>query len=448
MKVPAPPPSFHDLLSQVRPERILDVLGDHSTTMSGDYPPWDKVRFRTPPAGLTTEEWWLRIRWARKAAERPITALVDKQGTPFSYTLPDALLKLNDSITRGASGRIAVSEQVTDPATRDRYVINSLIEEAITSSQLEGAATSRRVAKDMIRAGRAPRDRSERMILNNLRAMQRIVELRDQDLTPDMVREVHRIVTEGTLDNPSAAGVVQNDDAQRIAVWGDGDQLLHRPPPVAELPGRLDRLCRFANGDGDEYIPPLLRAVALHFMMGYDHYFEDGNGRTARALFYWSMLREGFWLTEFLTISTILKEAPAQYARSFLLTEEDDGDLTHFFLYQLRVVQRAIDELHRYLARKADEVRDIHRRLRSVPGEFNYRQLALLEHAVRHPTAIYTARSHAASHNVSEQSARNDLADLQGRSLLTKLRIGRRHGWAPADDLAGLLGGGRLPGRL
>lgn len=171
-------------------------------------------------------------------------------------------------------------------------------------------------------------------------------------------------------------------------------------------------------------------------MMGYDHYFEDGNGRTARALFYWSMLREGFWLTEFLTISKILKKAHAQYARSFILTEQDEGDLTHFFLYQLKVVARAIKELHSYLGKKAEELREVQARIRATPGEYNYRQLAVLEHAVKSPDASYTAESHARSHNVSEQSARNDLAALEQRHLLRRTKIGKRFAWVPAPGIA------------
>ncbi len=440
MKVPAPPPDFDMLFDGIPSEKLVRILGTTSSVMSEDYLPWDKLRFKTPPAGLTHEEWWLKTRWARKSVQRTIDVLVDKDGNPFTYALPDVLLKLNDEIVRGASGQISISEQVTDSATRDRYVISSLIEESITSSQLEGAATSRRVAKDMIRAGRKPNNRSERMIFNNYIAMRRIVELQDEKLTPDLVCEIHRIVTDGTLDNPASAGSVQKNDAERISVWGDGDQLLHRPPPVDELPARLERLCSFANGeDSDDYIPAVLRAITIHFMMGYDHYFEDGNGRTARALFYWSMLREGFWLTEFLTISRILKDAPAQYARSFLLTEDDDGDLTHFYLFQLRVITRAINDLHAYLARKAEELREVQRHVRANKGEYNHRQLALLEHAVRNSDALYTAHSHSSSHNVSDQSARNDLAHLEEQGLLVRQRVGRRHGWIPVDDISARL---------
>ena len=61
---------------------------------------------------------------------------------------------------------------------RERYVISSLIEEAITSSQLEGAMTTREVAKDLLRSGRKPRTKDERMILNNYRGMLRVREVR------------------------------------------------------------------------------------------------------------------------------------------------------------------------------------------------------------------------------------------------------------------------------
>jgi Fic family protein len=438
MKVPAPPPSLEELMAKLQAsDRLLHVLTRAVPgTMTQDYFPWDKLRYTTPPEDLTSEEWWLAIRYARKRVQRDIPQLRDVQGVPFNYSLPDGVLEGVDYVNRNASGNITISEQVTNPSTRDRYILNSLIEEAITSSQLEGAVTSRRVAKEMIRSGRPPEDRSERMILNNYIAMRRITELKDDDLTPEIICEIHRIVTDGTLDRPEAAGKIQDDDALRISVWGDGNQLLHKPPPVSELPERLRNLCDFANGVSDVgYIPPVLRAITLHFMMGYDHYFEDGNGRTARALFYWSLLRQGYWLTEFLTISRILKKAPAKYGRSFLLTEQDEGDLTHFFIYHLGILKRAIDELHGYLARKAEELREIQSSIKAMPNTFNYRQLTLLEHAVRTPGAAYSAQSHATSHNISHETARQDLIGLERRGLLTRAKIRKRFVWAPVSDL-------------
>jgi Fic family protein len=412
-----------------------------------DYLPWDKLRYKTPPPGLTHKHWWFALKTARRMIRRPLP-LVDAQGQNFSYALPDKVLKMTEEISRRASGQIAMSEQVTNPATRDRYIVSSLIEEAITSSQLEGAVTSRQVAKDMIRSGRPPRNKSEQMILNNYLAMRLVGSLRDQELTPDLVCRIHRIVTEDTLADPQQAGKIQTDPdpSARVAVYGNHQQVIHKPPPVETLPERLKVLCQFANGGGHDraaYIPPVLRALTIHFMVGYDHYFEDGNGRTARALFYWSMLREGYWLTEFLTISRILKNAPAQYARSFIFTEQDEGDLTYFFIYHLNIVRRAIAELDAYLARKVLEIRETRLLLASTPGEYNYRQLALLELALKDSSSYFTVLSHGTSHRVSPETARQDLNDLTNRGLLECGREGKKFVWHPAEKLSGKIASAR-----
>lgn len=441
MKMPAPPPPLNELFDKLKgdPERLLKALTMSTQASNGTYLPWDKIRYKKPPDDLTHEEWWLSIRMARTASGRPLPALIDKTRNPFTYSIPDDVLRLTEEISRRASGNIALPEQVTSPSMRDRYIVNSLIEEAITSSQLEGAATTRQVAKEMIRSGREPMDRGERMILNNYHAMGRVRELRDEDFSPELVCEIHRIVTVDTLDDPSSAGELQRDPdpAARVAVYGDGHQVLHVPPPVEELPDRLERLCAFANGatGNNSWVQPVLRSLAVHFMAGYDHYFEDGNGRTARALFYWSMLKQGYWLTEFLTISRILKMAPAKYARSFILTEQDGGDLTYFFLYHLNVIRRAIDDLDSYLARKVRELRETRVLLAATPGEYNHRQLALLELAIREPSRVFTARSHGRSHNVSTETARHDLIDLESRGLLARTKIGRQYVWSPAGHL-------------
>jgi Fic family protein len=444
MKMPAPPPDLDKLVREAaESDRLVPILGTRANSrMAGEYLAWDRMRFKTPPEDMTAEEWWLATRLARKGVERPIELLRDVNDVPFNYVLPDLLLEAIEYINANASGQISISEQVTNPATRDRYIVSSLIEEAITSSQLEGAMTTRQVAKEMIRTGRDPKDRSERMIFNNYAAMRRISELRDRALTPDLICEMHRIVTDGTLDNPDAAGRIQGPDAERIIVGDFYGETFHRPPPAEELPERMERLCRFANGEGTEgYMPPVLRALSLHFMMGYDHYFEDGNGRTARVLFYWSMLRHGYWLVEFVPISRILKKAPAKYGRSFLLTEQDGGDLTHFFVYHVEVIRRAIKELHDYLGRKARELKDLQQTIKAMPGEYNYRQLALLQHAAEGGGGTFTVQTHSTSHNTSIETARQDLTDLERRGLLVRSRVGKRLAWTPVPDILGKLKG-------
>src|SRR5262249_33047619 len=192
------------------------------------------------------------------------------------------------------------------------------------------------------------------------------------------------------------------------------------PPPAEQVPERMRALCDFANEgeEGERFVHPVVRAILLHFWLAYDHPFVDGNGRTARILFFWLMRQRGYWLAEYLPISRLLRKAPARYVRAFMETETDEGDTTYFLIHQLGVIERAIEDLHLYLQRKMAETRDVELLLRG-DGDLNGRQLALLTDAIRRPDAIYTFDSHATSHRVSHETARSDLRLLTERGLLS-----------------------------
>lgn len=430
-------PTFQQLLGELldAPDRAGQVFASADRpTVGGRYLHWDSLRRRTPPDGLTVREWWLALKVARRPLLRSLP-LVDAEGRPFRYALPDPALKMLHQVDQQASGEIALAEEVTNPATRDRYVVSSLIEEAITSSQLEGANTTRPVAKEMLRSGRPARTKDERMIANNYRAMNAVRSWLGEPLSVERVLELHRIVTDGTLDNPDAAGRFQRADEPRVNVVDPDGKVVFIPPPAEQLPDRAQAMVSFANGDGQDegFLHPVMRAVLLHFWLAHDHPFEDGNGRTARALFYWSLLRSGYWLAEFLSISRILRRAPMRYGRSFLYTETDEGDVTYFALYQLGVILRSIEDLHAYLKRKMEEKREIERML--CRSNLNHRQIALVSHALRHLDADYTFRSHQRSHGIVYQSARNDLLDLEARGLLTRVEVGQTFHFRPVQDL-------------
>jgi Fic family protein len=441
----APPPPTDGIFGtgSVDGERILNaVQAPQDPRSARRYLHWDKLQHLEPSYGLTTEEWWWRIKLFERRPSMRALPLVDREGSPFRYSLPDLLLRSLHQVDQHCAGEVGMDAVVTsDQQARRRFLVNSLMEEAIRSSQLEGATTSRRRAKEMLRTGRDPQDRSERMILNNYRALQFMHEEMGETLTPAAILELHRILTDGTLDDPSAAGRLQAADDVRVAVYDrDGGKRLHDPPPADQLPERLQRLCDFANeGEGDGiFIHPVVRAILLHFGLAYDHPFEDGNGRTARILFFWSLRRSGYWLAEYLSISTILRKAPSRYGRAFLETETDEGDTTYFLIHQLEVIERAIEEMREYLQRKTQKVQEIEALLRGADG-FNRRQLELLTNAVRHPDATYSFTGHASAQRVTHETARADLSDLSKRGLLVQRRLGREYLFEPAADLADLL---------
>lgn len=439
MRMPRVPPSLADLLPQLRPE-TLGLLAQHADPLpAGRYLHQEEMRYRKPPEGLDHDQWWAATCLGRAPLLYELP-LADKHGQPFRFATPQPVLIDLHHIDRDAAGQIRAPEGAPIHESKQPYLLASLIEEAITSSQLEGAATTRKVAAAMLRERRAPRDHSEQMIFNNYRAMEHLRELRDAPITPAHILELHRTLTVDTLDDPDDAGRLRGSNDIEVIDQRDGG-VLHTPPDFTTLPQRLDALCAFANDseNSEPFVHPVLRAILLHFMIGYDHPFIDGNGRTARALFYWAMARSGYWLMEFVSISHIIKLAPAKYVRAYVHTETDHGDTTYFLIHQLQTIRRAIDALHAYIARKTNERQETERMLAHKTPllrlRLNHRQIGILTSALKHPTDAIRIDAHQHTHGVVYQTARADLLDLETLGLLIKSKRGNAYEFYPPPDL-------------
>ena len=448
MQLPVAPPNFDALLQDtvapgaVELSRVLGAFTEVDNR--GRYLHWDKLRHLPPPAGFTTEQWWLGTKFARRKNYQSLP-FTDKRGSAFCYCLPAMLQKELYWLDRYAFGSLQADAAITNPQTRDTYLIRSLIEEAIHSSQLEGASTTHNVAKEMIRQGRSPRNKSEQMIFNNYQAMRFIRDCRNDPLTPSLVLELQRILTHDTLEDKNQIGRLRRADEDIQVVDNVSHIVLHQPPDADELPARLQALCDFANADTlqstvpNVFLHPVVKAITLHFMLGYDHPFCDGNGRTARALFYWAMAHQGYWLTEFISISRIIKQSPAQYGKAYLHSETDDNDITYFLIHQLDVIHHAVTALHEFLRNKVRDINQAEQILTDnvrLKDRLNFRQLALLRHALKHPRFAYVIEEHQHSHGISYDVARKDLLLMaDDLKLLTKTKQGKRYLFVVPEDL-------------
>lgn len=393
---------------------------------------WDKFKYRPMPDWLSTEEAWHYLKLVRQLQMRP-TPIRDVHGHSFKYWLPNTAQRHLHMIDKQAAGSITAESDILNSANRDKYLVSSLMNEAIASSQIEGAATTRRVAREMLRTNRKPQNRGERMILNNYLTISQTRHLANEPLTPEMLNDLHISMTQETLEDPGAAGRYRlaNEDI----VVQDHDQILHIPPPASQLPREIKRLCNFANQDDDEFVHPVVKGVLLHFWLGFLHPYVDGNGRTARAVFYWYMISRGYWLFEFLSISEFILKGRAQYDRAFLYAETDDLDATYFVMFNLNTIVRSLKGLHEYLARKQKEAAETAKVLGEMTG-LNHRQQAVLRRALIDRDTEFTIASHKNSHNVAFATARSDLFDLAERGLLQRKKVGRKFVFVAPPDLS------------
>ena len=438
MRIPRRAPSLEKIFSMLDSSQFSQIFSYNDR--SDSYYHWDELRHRPLPEGFTLELWWAALKAQREGSWFPLP-FADSEGVAFGYSMPSWLLERLCYIDMHAGGTIETStpDALRNPDEARRYLISSLVDEAITSSQLEGAITTRVNAREMIRTERKPRDVSEQMIFNNYQAMLRIRDWpKSEPLSPAKLFELHQILMEGTLPEGREGEVGRFRREGEIAqVFDTRDgELLHTGVPSEKLEECIEQMCAFANGadkDGG-FIHPVVRAILLHFWLAWLHPFTDGNGRTARALFYWSVLRSGYRLLEYVSISEILRTSWAQYGKAFLYTETDENDVTYFLRFHLRVIRQALEAFERHIEKRQQRMGDVERALRGH-GELNYRQLALLTHALRHVDGQYTFASHAGSHGVSIPTARTDLNELETLGLLTKKRRSRTFIYRPVAGL-------------
>jgi Fic family protein len=438
MKLPRLAPPHHPLLPPLLARDVTILQRVAPTLPDGRYLHWDQLRHRPSPEGLTAEDWWAVMRFARERKARSVEAMTRSYGTPFSVVDLASIQRALHEFDRANVGQTILSA-LGNPEAQVEYQVRQLIEEAISSSEIEGARpTTRELARQMLRERRVPTSRDDRMIMNNLRAMEQLGELHRAGVALDLAHllELHATLGDGALEVDGAAGRLRGPEHDVMVSDLEGN-VWHRPPDTKGLEARVEALLRFANGDDtstSEFIHPIIRAIVAHFWLGYEHPFRDGNGRMARALFYYCLLRHGYEVAEFLSISGPIDRSPKAYYLAFAHVERDAGDLTYFVLHQLDVMKMALAELLEHLQRRAQRLR----RLSAMVASFdalNHRQRSLLEHAIRHPDEGQSIDGHSRSHRIHYMTSRNDLADLEQRGFLVSRRVQKVKRYYPTPSL-------------
>lgn len=378
---------------------------------------WDTIKYKRCPEGCTPQQLWTYVKAARV---KSMMSVWGKYG--ITLTLTNQMQRMCHEIDMNWGGSWGTDSIIGDE-NKEQYLVGSLMEEAIYSSQMEGAATTRKVAKEMLRKKMTPKDKSQQMIANNYQTIQFIVSHKDALLTPELLLQIHQLMTEHTMQNPQEAGCFRsNNDV--VVENGITHETVHIPPTYEEIPNFVEDLCRFFNEqDAPQFIHPIIRGIIIHFMVAYVHPFADGNGRTARALFYWYMLKQGYWLTEYLSISRVIAKSKKSYEKAFLYTEADGMDMGYFVAYNMRVLQQSFKQLQDYIKRKQEEKRAANSFLRI--GNINARQAQIIKMFADDSNLVVTIADLQAKFLVSPTTAKADVVGLMNMGLLSEISFNK-----------------------
>jgi Fic family protein len=420
MKKTEPPPQTTGMISQ----NILKLLykkdiNAEISRINDKYLYWDKVKYLNISGVDDPKLLWTIIKLSRSLHAKFIS--FGKYN--FKYNSTDYLQKTLHEFDLNIGGTLGTKSLIPED-DKKRYLVSSIMEEAIASSQIEGAVTTRKAAKEMLRKNRSPRNKSEHMIVNNYVTIKHIVDTKDEPLTIERLLDLHQLITSQTLENPLYEGKFRDNNEVRVVDAID-NEVVYSPPDFNEIPELVNQLISFFNNDdATPFIHPIIKGCIIHFMTGFIHPFVDGNGRTARALFYWYLLKSGYWLTEYLSISRLIVKSKTQYAQAYLWSETDENDLTYFLTYKLKTMQLAYASLREYIQRKIKEKKQVVN-FQKISG-INERQALILKWFYEEADLLLSVKEVETRFAVSNQTARNDLVSLENLGYLEMIELNKK----------------------
>jgi len=403
-----------EVFETIKREKLLEQIREFNKR----YLYWSELKYRIKERSDRKYIWtFMKFSRSEKYESIPFKS-IDMKYTPLS----DFNRKLHH-FDKFLAGNIEI--RTKSLGLQEKYIISSLMEEAIASSIIEGASTTRKIAKAMLREKRKPKTKSEKMIVNNYETMQHLLNKRNEKLTPDLLLDIQKRITNETLENPEDAGRFRDNNEIIVSHRNEPEIILHVPPDYKRIPRLMDEFCNFANEDNpEEFIHPIIKGITLHFLLGYIHPFNDGNGRTARSVFYWYMLSKGYWLFEYMAVSRRILRSRKNYDLVYLYTEYDEMDLTYFIKYIMECVDDSLKDMLQYIKRKKIEQEETKKLIYKDP-DLNLRQAMILEDFSKNPTKIFTIKEISETYRVVYQTARTDLLLLAQKKYINKKLSGK-----------------------
>jgi Fic family protein len=393
---------------------------------SPEYRYWDTAKFRIKLPGLKPEQGWFLVRNLFRSDMRE-SQIKTADGDVFSWQKPIHFDALLHHIDTSLGGSLLVPAKVLSETARKEFIADSLMEEAIASSRLEGANTERKYAKKLLREKMAPKTIGDKMIINNHKAMQLIEEkYQHEELSIESILHLHEILTVGTLESSNDEGRFRcsKDDTVVVMDKMTGD-IYHEGLNAKLVHKEMARLVAFANtttDDKNSFTHPIIKAIMIHFWIGYIHPFMDGNGRLARTLFYWSVIRAGYWGFAYAPISKMIQKSKGQYEKAYIYSEQDNFDLTYFLDYNLRKIDETITYIHQEIDKYRSGKSEIHALL-TTKG-LNDRQAQLVSYLTEDSGNYTTPTTHSNIYGVSIYTAINDLKELLELKYVKREKVG------------------------
>ena len=371
----------------------------------------EEIKHRLKQQGTSEAEWPAVSKQIVTTRKTGSISLFFKSIEPTFWFYPADVIhkKINEIETLGKH----LYEQINKNASfKNDFLLDSAIEEAITSAIYEGAHSTRAQAEQLIASGDKPKSKDEWMLINNFKAMKWVKSNQQKALTKEVILHLHRIVTENTLegDDVNFQGKFRND---KVFV-GTHEGIAH-----SKVEQAINEMIELTTNN-PRYFHPLIKGILVHYFIGYIHPFFDGNGRAARALFYFKSMKNNLNYIELLSVSAYLRVHGKQYENSFVKVKDNEYDLTYFIDFCLDSMASSLKEVSRkisYLLR----MNDLQDRFDLSPT-----QVGLMQRMALHKFRTIDIEEYAQQISKSREFARQELKGLLDLNLVSEVKVSKK----------------------
>lgn len=375
------------------------------------YTPLEDIKYRLEKLGKSQADWpelKVQIQYFRKMGAIPF--FLDSIEKKFWYFPSDSINKKIHQVE--ALGNRLYDKIENHSTFKNEFLVNAAVEEAITSAIYEGANSTRSKAKALIASGKKPKNKDEWMLINNYFAMKWIKENSSLPVSSGVVLKIHEIVSRNTLEGDDAnfCGKYRDD----VVYVGPHQGLRHEKIDTA-----INEMIALVT-DHPRFLHSLIKGILLHYFIAFIHPFFDGNGRTARTLFYFKAIKNELKFVELLSVSANLKEHAKRYEKSFELVKEHELDMTYFIDFCLDSLITSVKKVEQ----KVSYLIEISNLIDS--DKLNINQVSLLQKLALNKYREVTIEDYAKEIHKSREIARRELKDLLGKGFLKEERKGKK----------------------
>lgn len=334
----------------------------------------------------------------------------------------------------------ALTDIPLKPEYRDKLLRVSLIKGAQATTAIEGNTLSQEEIEKLDEGWKLPPSKEylEIEVKNILAAFNEllreiVVEGRVRIITPDLIKDFHRMIGQNLGDHFDAIPGRFRDDNRVVGKY--------LAPDYKFVPELIDKLCEwlrreFHYSDGQNFQTLVIQAIITHVYIEWIHPFGDGNGRTGRLFEFYILLRTGLPSIVSHILSNFYNQTRPEYYRQLDLARKN-RNLSGFIKYAVQGFRDGLKEnlsliqesqfvifWHNYIYESFSDVkytkRDAFKRKRElmldipINKEFDVDQLIELTPGV--------AKRYA---TVNRATVLRDLKELQELNLLVK--VGRKY---------------------